>query len=218
MALGAWQTYRLFWKIEINEFRTEQIESNPVLLPQGFTSLEDWNYRPVFVEGKFQHDREIYLAARSFRSQVGYQIITPLETTNGRIVLVNRGWVPDRNKNPSTRSQGQLDGIVRISGLLTLGQQDSLMKPNNVPDENFWFWIDLKAISSALQIPLQSFVIDAGSAKNPGGLPIGAQTRILLRNEHLSYAIVWYSLAIALGIITLVIRRRAVSTIVRNKS
>ena len=32
LALGSWQTYRLFWKLELNNFRSEQVDSQPVML------------------------------------------------------------------------------------------------------------------------------------------------------------------------------------------
>ena len=39
---------------------------------------------------------------------------------------------------------------------------------------------------------------DAVASQVPGGLPIGGQTRIQLKNDHLEYAITWYGLAAAL--------------------
>jgi surfeit locus 1 family protein len=43
--------------------------------------------------------------------------------------------------------------------------------------------------------------VEAGPAPNPGGLPIGGQTQADLPNDHLQYAITWYSLAAALAVI-----------------
>ncbi len=209
LALGSWQTYRLFWKIELNNFRYEQANSQPVKLPSVLENKDRWNFRPVYIEGQFQHDKEIYLAARSFQSQVGYQIITPLKTIDGRVLLVNRGWVPDKKKSPSARLEGQISGIIKVTGLVTFGQTDSYIKPNNQPEENMWFWIDLPEISSTLDIPKQNFILDVKSTNPSSDIPIGNQTRIQMRNEHLQYAIVWYLLALTLVIITYVIKRRS---------
>ena len=46
---------------------------------------------------------------------------------------------------------------------------------------------------------LLPFFVDAGPAKNPGGLPIGGVTIIDLPNSHLQYALTWYGLAAALA-------------------
>jgi surfeit locus 1 family protein len=209
LALGSWQTYRLFWKIEVNDFRAEQSAGEPVPLPQTMANVADWQYRPVYVEGQFLHAGEIYLAARSFRRQVGYHIITPFEMTDGRTVLINRGWVIEKQKLPETRADGQIEGLTRVAGLVVLGQQDSWLKPENAPDENFWYWVDLPSISAAAGLPTQSYLIEADETANPGGLPIGGQTRLILRNEHLQYAIIWYLLAVGLVGITYMMRRGA---------
>ncbi len=41
-------------------------------------------------------------------------------------------------------------------------------------------------------------VVEADATPNPGGLPVGGQTRVELPNDHLQYAITWYGLALAL--------------------
>jgi surfeit locus 1 family protein len=53
------------------------------------------------------------------------------------------------------------------------------------------------------------FFLEAGPAKNPGGYPIGGQTRIDLPNDHLQYAITWFSLAGALMVIYILYHRRS---------
>jgi surfeit locus 1 family protein len=52
------------------------------------------------------------------------------------------------------------------------------------------------------------FYIDADATPNPGGLPIGGQTRLELPNNHLQYAITWYALAVALVVIYILFVRR----------
>ena len=46
--------------------------------------------------------------------------------------------------------------------------------------------------------------LDAGPAPNPGGIPIGGQTKVELPNDHLQYAITWDFLAVALAVIYVV--------------
>jgi surfeit locus 1 family protein len=53
------------------------------------------------------------------------------------------------------------------------------------------------------------FYVDADATPNPGGLPVGGQTRLDLPNDHLQYAITWYALAAGLlGVYIVFIRRR----------
>ena len=50
--------------------------------------------------------------------------------------------------------------------------------------------------------------MDAGPAPNPGGLPIGGQTKVELRSEHMQYIVIWYALAIGLAVIYTIYMRR----------
>ena len=55
---------------------------------------------------------------------------------------------------------------------------------------------------------------EAGPRPNPGGWPIGGQSRTEPRNDHLAYAITWYGLAAALVVIYVLwhLRRRQRAT------
>ena len=62
---------------------------------------------------RFLHDKEFYLAARSLKDKVGMQVVTPLRTDDGTIVLFDRGWIPSEKKDPAKRAEGQLRGQGR---------------------------------------------------------------------------------------------------------
>jgi surfeit locus 1 family protein len=51
------------------------------------------------------------------------------------------------------------------------------------------------------------FYVEAGPAPNPGNFPVGGQTILELPNNHLQYALTWFALAIALGVIYVVSQR-----------
>ena len=57
-------------------------------------------------------------------------------------------------------------------------------------------------------IPAPSYLVDAGPAPNPGGLPIGGQTKVELRSQHMQYIVIWYALAISLAVIYAIYMRR----------
>ena len=42
---------------------------------------------------------------------------------------------------------------------------------------------------------LDTFFLEADATPNPGGLPIGGQTRLDIPNDHLQYAITWFLIA-----------------------
>ena len=216
LALGSWQIQRLYWKRELIEQRQAAVSAAPV----GVRSLEDakgMEFRHVTDEGVFLHDKEIFLGATSEVGRQGYQILTPLLEPGGRMVFVNRGFIPAELKDPARRAAGQLAGTVRVQGLLRLppAGRPAWFLPDNRPDLNYWFWVDLPAMSAADKLEpdrVASFYIDADASPNPGGWPKGGVTRLALPNDHLQYAITWFSLAVALMVIYFLFHRRDAGT------
>ena len=138
------------------------------------------------------------MVSHSHRGNLGYHIYTPLSREDGGVVLVNRGWVPSDNKDPATRADGQVAGSVVVDGIARKGWGQASFVPDNDPVKNVWFFADLPAIAKTMNIDPPTVYVAAGAAPNPGGYPLGGQTRGTLRNNHLAYAITWYGLAVAL--------------------
>ena len=80
--------------------------------------------------------------------------------------------------------------------------------PDNRPDLNYWFWVDLPPMAAATSLSdVVPFYIDADATPNPGGWPKGGVTHIDLPNNHLQYAITWFALAAAAVVVYIVWRR-----------
>jgi surfeit locus 1 family protein len=209
LALGSWQVQRMMWKNDTNAFRQARAQSEAIALPADVEDIDAMQFRPVWLEGHFQHEKELFLAARSYRSNPGYHVITPFERTDGSVVLVNRGWIPLDRRDPASRAEGQIEGMVRIEGLLNTSVEPGWMTPDNVPDENFWYWLDMPSLSAQAGIAARDYLVDAGPATNPGGYPIGGQTILELRNSHVQYVVTWFAMALTLGVITILMLRGA---------
>ncbi|MBI1621993.1 SURF1 family protein [Aquamicrobium zhengzhouense] len=206
LGLGTWQMQRLGWKEALISTIDQRVASEPRSLEEieGFlTTGNDVDYWPVKVEGVFHHDGERHFFA-THEGRAGFYVYTPLELTDGRLVLVNRGFVPYELKEPSTRVQGQVEGIVNVTGLARaeLDGKPSVIVPDNDLTKNVFYWKDLQAMAETTGVGqpedyLRLF-IDANDTANPGGLPVGGVTMISLPNSHLEYALTWYSLAAVL--------------------
>jgi surfeit locus 1 family protein len=211
LALGAWQVERLFWKEDLIAQRQAAVAATPVPVPRSLEEARGMEFRHVTDEGVFLHDKEIFLGATSEAGEQGYQVLTPLLEPSGRIVFVNRGFIPAELKDPAKRPAGQIGGTVRVQGLLRLPPdgKPNWFLPDNRPDLNYWFWVDIPAMSAADKIEgVAPFYIDADATPNPGGWPKGGVTRLALPNNHLQYAITWFSLAVALIVIYVLYHRR----------
>lgn len=211
LGLGTWQVQRLHWKEGLIAQRAAMVAAPPIAPPQTLAEAEANQFRHVADDGALLNDKEIYLAATSDSGESGYQVLTPLREAGGRIVLVNRGFVPLELKDPKKRGAGELSGTVHIAGLLRTppAEKPTWFLPDNRADLNLWFWVDLPAMAKAAGVPdAAPFYIDADKTPNPGGWPKGGVTRLELPNDHLQYAITWYALAVALIVIYALYHRR----------
>lgn len=209
LALGSWQLHRLGWKLDLIADMDARLAAEPVALPPGELASETWNYRRVRVAGRFEHGKEIHMVSHSHRGNLGYHVYTPLARADGAgWVIVNRGWVPSDSKDPGRRAAGQVTGVVTVDGIARRGWGQAAFVPDNDPAKNVWFYGDLAAIAAEMGIPAPTLFVEADAAANPGGYPLGGQTRVKLTNKHLAYAITWYGLAVALVVIYVLWHRR----------
>lgn len=206
--LGNWQVQRLAWKQDLLATIDARVNGVPVQLFEVHQIIEaggDIRYMPVTATGRFAHDREQHFFA-THKGVSGYYVYTPLELADGRMALVNRGFVPFDLKDPAMRPEGQVTDEVTIVGLARerLDEKPSFIVPDNDPEANIYYWKDWHAmVARARYDPdkVLPFFIDADEAPNPGGWPVGGVTRIDLPNNHLQYAVTWYGLALTLVIV-----------------
>ncbi len=200
IGLGTWQVERLHWKQNLLAEIDQRSHMPPVDI-SNLTDASNIDYLPAKASGLFRHDQEFYLTAISKDGQGGYHVLTPLQLDNGTVLLVDRGWVPYDKKDPATRRDGQLFGPVSVTGLLRKPIH-IWSQPANDPAHNQWYGIDLAAMAAQANMPaFLPYVLDADATPNAGGYPIGGQTRVTLPNNHLSYAMTWFGLALALLVI-----------------
>ncbi len=211
LGLGGWQIQRLFWKQDLIDTVTAQMNEPAVALPAEIADTTPWRYRRVTVSGHFLHDKEAHLLAHDRKGRLGYAVITPLvRTDGGGTVLVNRGWVPTDNKDVASRSEGQVTGPVTVNGLVRLPWTKNLFMPENDLDKNVWFWGDAAGMAQLAGVTVPDLFVEADDTANPGGLPLGGQTRVTFRNDHLQYAMTWFALAIVLAVVFYLFSRKRI--------
>jgi surfeit locus 1 family protein len=216
IGLGVWQVKRLAWKEGLIAEIEARVKGPPITLPEAIALSRqgrDPSYSRVHVKGSFDHAKERYLYALSDEGEPGWHVITPFSSVEGDLVLIDRGFVPDRLRDPSSRAAGQLEGEVDVTGLVRLSETPGPFTPDNEPDTNRWFWRDLSGMTYSMfptaTMDPAPFFLEAEKSDVPGGWPAGGQTRLDLPNNHLQYAITWFLLAGAVLVIYLVYVRSA---------
>lgn len=214
VGLGIWQLQRFEFKQGLTAQIKERTAEQPVPLSKLESELEkagNIEYRRVQFKGTFHHDGESHYFT-VIKGRTGWRVITPLETAGGKIVMVDRGFVPANKKQPQSRQQGQLDGEQTIIGLARAPGTKSTFTPDNSLEKNNWFWRDLSGMAAAA-LPANDlkrvipFFVEQEKSPIPGGWPRGGVTRVKIPNKHLEYAMTWFGLAGALFVVFILVLR-----------
>lgn len=224
VGLGSWQMERRAWKLDL----IQQVEARADAPARPLPPSAQWpalgrandEYAHVRVTGTFDHGKEalVYTVLSDPNGPLrgpGFTVITPLMLADGSSVLINRGFVPTDRRDPATRREGQVAGVVTVTGLLRFAEEASSFVPDNDAARNAWYRRDPAEIAAARGLSRAApFMIDADATPNPGGLPQGGETRLVFPNRHLEYALTWYGLAVTMlaVVVAVVISRRRKSS------
>jgi surfeit locus 1 family protein len=185
-ALGVWQLQRLAWKEQVIA-GMHAAQTLPALgtLPE---SPDNLSYRKVALTGRFLYDKRLRMIGRQFGHDVGYFMLTPFVLDDdGRIILVNRGFAPDgRESKP--------EGLQTVTGIVRPLREKRLFSPGNHPEKNIWFYEDIAAMSQATGLTLLPVMVEVTGLQEKGVFPIPGDGKIAFRNDHLTYAVTWFSL------------------------
>ncbi len=188
LALGGWQVQRLAWKRGLIAQVDARLAAKPVPAPVT-ASLKD-AYRRVTATGVFERARDSFVQASTVRGP-GWWVITPLRTTDGRVILINRGYIPGRSAPPPA------SGPISVTGLLRLTEPGGGFLRSNDPAADRWYSRDVAAIAARRGLGATApYFIDADATATTKNGPVGGLTVIRFPNNHLAYAVTWFILAI----------------------
>lgn len=186
--LGTWQVERLAWKKDILAAIETRMSSEPVLLPAE-PKFADHQYLAVEVSGEYGTTEVPILASTK---QVGaiFRIVAPFRTTDGRHILVDRGYVLDELKD-SPRAIG----AATLTGNLLWPDEIDKYTPKPDLKANIWFARDIPALAEHLNTEPVLLVVRNSSQTDNGLTPLPVDTSGI-PNDHFEYAVTWYGLCI----------------------
>ena len=212
---GNWQGRRMHEKERLRAQYDAAARAAPAPLPglAGVAEWDAWRYRPVRLEGTFDAARGIFIDNRVHGGRAGYHVVTPFALADGRVVLVNRGWVaqgPTRAELPSVPSP---EGRVVVAGRVNIPAVGYLELARHEPVGRLWQNLDPARFAAASGIPVLPIVVeetapDSGAA----GLVRAWPAPDFGVDKHRGYRLQWYALAAltaALLVFFLLRRRRA---------
>jgi len=196
--LGTWQLYRLQWKQDLIYQISEGLKSTPIKYSKNIRK----NYQRVTLKGIYNFKSQIYLYSLNNKGQPGFDVITPFETIDKENVLVNRGWIKKEFKNnPEINSSAK-----NITGMLRSANRKNIFTPDNDTIKNIWFSVNLEEIREITGKKFNKFIIYLED-KNID-IPKPKIITIDVPNNHLKYAITWYSISISILFYYLYFRKK----------
>ena len=145
----------------------------------------------------------------------GWEIISPFDITDGAWWFWSTaGFLPELTGRATT-SPAPPTTPLSLSGFARqVRRAGPPLRRATIRERNRWFWWDLRSdggsggrAGAAAAAPV--FVqLAGGAAEGSGAATAGADPVIAIPNNHLSYALTWFGLALALAVIT-VLRLRS---------
>lgn len=191
--LGVWQVERLAWKNSLVAAVETRSTAEPLDLNEadwGEIDPEAREYQRVSVTGRFEGADTLSQAVTVHGG--GFWVMTPLALDNGRVVLVNRGFVTADERDAGI---SRTAGVVTVTGLLRASEPDGGFLRSNDPDAGRWYSRDVEEIGAARGLDnLAPFFVDADASGET--YPIGGLTVLTFSNNHLLYALTWFGLTL----------------------
>lgn len=186
--LGTWQLQRLDWKETVLAEIDARIGDEPVVLPISPQEATD-RFLPVVVEGRFL-EGDIPVLASTREVGAMFRIIAPFETVEGRVILVDRGFVLDELKD-KPRPVGE----ARLIGNLHWPDDKNSSTPEPDLAANVWFARDISEMANRLNAEPVLLVVRETSESGTGITPLPVDSSGI-PNDHFEYAVTWYGLAL----------------------
>ncbi|HET8930964.1 MAG TPA: SURF1 family protein, partial [Acidimicrobiales bacterium] len=202
---GLWQVRRLHERQAFNEQVVANMEA-PIasvdgVLPPGSdrSDVGDVLNRRITASGHYLIDDEVVINAQASPDGVpGVWIVTPLQLDDGRVLLVNRGWLP--STGPMTEPPADArppSGEVTVSGLVSQSQAaaEGESAETDKARQGSFLRIDVARIQRQFSETLvPAFLLrraqtppDAGTQK-----PQNLAPPELSNGPHLSYTLQWF--------------------------
>ena len=191
VSLGVWQVQRLAWKQALLSQIDTQIAAPPIPLSDALTP-EFRRYAPVTITGKFDQGHIRMLASRKSIGPV-YRIIRPFVVDGQGTILVDTGWQFEAAAvlaAPTTR--------LTLTGNLDAPNEADGFTPAPDTVSNIWFARDVPAMAQALGTdPVLVVLRDAPEtvSESEWAVTPWPVDSAGISNDHLQYAITWFSLA-----------------------
>lgn len=199
LALGVWQLQRRAWKNDLLA-RIDAAEHMPAVpMPS-----EPDSFAKVRLDGTLRTDRQAFYGAEVRHDVLGSYLVVPLERPGAPTVLVDLGWVPNERRTPFLLPTGAVEGFIHPA------EHAGMFSGKDDPAKRLFYTLDPGVIGAALgEGDVAPFTLVAMARVPAGTFPEPALALPRPPDNHLQYAITWFSFALTLLIIFVLYARKA---------
>jgi surfeit locus 1 family protein len=177
-------------------------------LPSG--DLTAQLYRRLAITGHFVPASTTLVTGTSALG-TGYWEMVPLVGDDGHTVMINRGFLPEGSRIAAARARVPT-GTVRVEGLLRLTEPHGMLLRANRPASDVWYSRDIAAIAARRGVAVDPRLFIDSWGENPAAsadAPVPGLTVIAFANNHLGYALTWFTMGLmAIAGAVMLLRRR----------
>lgn len=206
IGLGVWQWQRAQEK---SELFAQWREDQPVPWSEVKDPVEG---QPVALMGQFDSRFHWLLDNRTREGRPGYAVLSLFYPDSGGAVVVNRGWTPAPQLREELPQVSGPDGPQRLIGRVASWPQPPIVG-EAAPSEG---WPRRVQALSAEQVRQESGRLPQGIVRltrpGPGSYQVRSDPGVMPPQRHKGYAVQWFSLALALVVLTLVASFRKVES------
>ncbi len=197
IALGRWQLRRLHTRRAANAAQRLARNGPPILLPGPLVPGDSNHYARA--RGRFDVTAQLFLRGRVQDEAPGLEVVTPFDLdSSGRVLWVVRGFVPSPDATtPPDSIAAPAPGDVTVTGILvaapTLADSG---QPLHHLGATTWARLDRNTMHRLRPSSLDLYLLASGDSSGPARLP-SIPPPELTDGPHLSYAIQWFGIALA---------------------
>ncbi len=196
--LAPWQLGKNDSTQERNDRLAASMSEEPVpvrdLLDGGGPTADD-EWRRVVAQGSYLPDSDVLVRLRNIDGRPAYEVLTPFEFDDGRMILVNRGFVrpvqgtavPEVPAAPT--GEVTLDARIRMSEGTVAGKD-----PFTDAGYQQVYFIDAPQVAQVTGLPLEDVYLQLDDGQ-PGGLGVIPLPQ-LDAGPYLSYGLQWLAFGI----------------------
>jgi cytochrome oxidase assembly protein ShyY1 len=214
VGLGLWQLQRRVEKHALIAALTERLAAAPVPLP----SASEWRrltadhdeFRRVSFTAIYEPrlDAMVYSSGSAIRPDIsgpGTWAFIPARLQDGETLAIDAGFVSntmmDRGMQDRAVAQLITGKPVEMTGYIRFPEAAGMLTPDVEHAKRLWFARDQMAMAEALGWDkVAPFYIDLETPVPQNGIPRPGPLQVHLKDDHLQYAITWFTLAFAVAI------------------